>query len=866
MRHPRLALQICLMTTAAGSVLALAAPAAAQTSASPAEELEAEAIVVTGARLQNQRAIQAKRDATIISDSISQDEIGRQPDFNIADAVRRIAGVSTVRDEEEGLFLSIRGLNPDFTFVTLDGGSLAALDAGSPGRRVSVETIPSTVISRTDVLKTRNAAMDGNTIGGQVDFTTRSAFDEPGFFFVGSGSIGTFTADNFDRQDNRPAIRLDATTSTRFGPDGQFGIVVAASYFRRDQDEERALQFYDGRTGAPNFPIWNGIESPQTRWGGFAKLEWQPTDRMHLAVSGNYFEQVDDFQRASLVLGSNTFTTTGATSGVGTALYAHNIESLVTRDVKQHYGLWSNLRYDFSDSTQGRLRASYSNGEASFGSNLDNRSDIRFVYTGPAGSNNYSYEVFGPDRVPEIRFVSATSVNDLANYALNRITSNVRATSGEALDLEGVIEHRFGDSGLELEVGARLRTLERRVNDENRFFNLTAATRPTLAQFGRFSESYTAPGAPQRAVVIDNRAVLDFFNQNRPSFTEVATPANLLGNDFTIREEVVAGFVALGQDGDRLDWNVGLRLEATSIDASGFSNLIAADRSFRPIADSNDYRNLLPSAGLTYSLAENFLLRAAYSRALGRANLPDLRVLPSVDEVTGVTTVTGGNTQLLPRIADNFDMSLEYYFDGGQSLLSAALFHKRIDNEIFVIDQTVTGPGGPLVVRQPVNAEQSRLTGFELSLVKNRLDFLPGFLADFGVSANFTHIIADATLRSTAGAAREIDFLSEQPGNLVNLSVFYQSGPIEARASYNYTDRFASLINAANPDGDSFVQPFETIDAQIRLEVIEDVSLVLDGRNLTNAKNFTVTGPAASRIADFSEFGRAFFAGVAFRF
>jgi iron complex outermembrane recepter protein len=825
------------------------------------DQLVADTIIVTGTRLQNQQSIATKRDADGIVDSISQDEIGRQPDFNIADAVRRAPGVSTVRDEEEGLFLSVRGLNPDFTFVTLDGGAISSLDLAA-ARRVSVESLPSTVVSRTDISKTRDASMDGNTIGGQVNLVTRSAFDADGLYLVASGSVGKFTADNFDRADNDPAVRLDGTVSNTFGSADQFGIVLAGSYFRRDQDEERVLHFYDRNFTGPNFPIWNGIESPYERIGLFGKLEFRPSDQISMSLSALYAEQNETFERASNILGGSTIARTGVNAGTVTGNYLNALESLITPVDKQQLALNYALDYEASPLTQFSFRGSYSDAEIVNGG--DERSDIAFSYIGPNAGIDYGYTFRGTDEPPLITFLNPGPALEPDNYALSRIRNVSNFNSGEALDLEGSVDHAFGDSGFDVRAGVRYRTMDRSFDTQTAYdVRFTGATRALFSQFGRFSSSYTAPGAPLRSPIIDNSAVLAFLAANPQAFTNQVNPDSQVSSDFAIEEEILAGYISFGYETDQLQANAGLRVEATDVSGSAFARVNGV---YGPVSESNDYVNLLPSLGVSYDLTDAVKLRAAYSRALGRANLPDLNPARTVSESAGVTTISGGNINLDPRVSDNFDLSLEYYFDGGRSLASVAVFHKRIQDEIFRLSGDSTVNGAPVVTTQPVNAQEAELTGIELNLVKDRFDFLPGPLADFGLSANYTYISADSAVLTSTGAAREVGFLVEQPEHLANVALFYQRGPFEGRVSYNLTGEYANSIEAGNPDGDDFIAAFETVDAQARWRFSDNFTIIAEGRNLTNETNRELTGPNAQFFEDYSVFGRAYFIGLTYNY
>jgi TonB-dependent receptor len=820
-----------------------------------------ETIAVTGSRLQNQKSINTKRLAYGIVDTISQDEIGKQPDFNIADAVRRAAGVSTVRDEEEGLFLSVRGLNPDFTLVTMDGGAIASSDF-SALRRVSVEAMPATVIQRTDIIKTRSAELDGNTIGGQVNFVTRSAFDTDKLFATLSGSLGQFSADEYDRDKNGPAFKFDGTIADTFGNQKQFGYVFAGSYFRREQDEQRALNYYNSDYSVPTFSVWNGIENPMERLGGFTKFEYRPSEQLSMELSGRYFEQNETFVRASSVMWGSTNNLTLNNDNSGTITSAGgDLETLITDNGKKQYGFNYALNYELSDYTSADLRASYAYGEATDGD--AGRSDVTFDYIGTAGGLDYSYAFNETGMPPQYTYLNPELAENVDNYALSTVETDTVVNDGTVFDMETNLQHYFSDTGFDVKTGLRYRRTERSYDQNSIDINYIGDTPLLLSQFGSLSKQYRAPYAPINSPIIDNAAILAYKMANPELFDDATNPDNLLKSDFEIDEKVLAGYASLGYQNDKLQAHAGVRIEHTDVLTHAYAGTNGV---LGPIQDENDYRNLLPSAGLTYDVNEDIKFRANYAKALGRPNFPDLNPARTLTESAGITTIKEGNTKLDPRVADNFDLSFEYYFDEGRSLASAALFYKDIKDEIFALQTQTTENNAPVITTHPLNASDATLKGIELNFIKDRLDFLPGFLADFGVSVNYTFIKADATVLATDGTAREVDFLTEQPRNLANAALFYQQGDFEGRLSYNLTGRYAASINPTNPDRDDFIDDFDTIDAQFRWQLTENLTVMVEGRNLTNEKNVRLTGPNRSRNEDYSVFGKAYFAGFTYHY
>ena len=94
-----IAMRIALLVSTATAV-----PALAQTAPSapaPTDAVEGD-IVVTGARLQAVREIEAKREIPVIADTISSDEIGTLPDFGLGEALTRVPGISTIQNNARG--------------------------------------------------------------------------------------------------------------------------------------------------------------------------------------------------------------------------------------------------------------------------------------------------------------------------------------------------------------------------------------------------------------------------------------------------------------------------------------------------------------------------------------------------------------------------------------------------------------------------------------------------------------------------------------------------------------------------------------------------------------------------------------------
>ncbi|HEY8614787.1 TonB-dependent receptor [Phenylobacterium sp.] len=155
-----------------------------------AQSSEVEEVVVTGYRASLQQSTEAKREATIIQDSIFAEDIGKFPDTNLAESLNRVPGVQLSREVTgEGLQIAIRGLGTNFTKILLNGNQIAVastgrLDAQSQNREVDLDMFPTELFTRLDVNKTPTASMLEGGVSGTVNMRSARPFDFEGRQFT----------------------------------------------------------------------------------------------------------------------------------------------------------------------------------------------------------------------------------------------------------------------------------------------------------------------------------------------------------------------------------------------------------------------------------------------------------------------------------------------------------------------------------------------------------------------------------------------------------------------------------------------------------------------------------------------------------
>ena len=192
------------------------AAAVATTSTNPSEPT---VVVVTGARAALARALDLKRNADVIQDSISATELGRFPDDNVADSLTHIAGISVSRTRGgEGQYINVRGLGSGYNIVTLNRRILAT---DGDGRDFAFDVLPSEMIGGADVMKSASAAQMEGSIGGSVNLRSARPFDNPGYH--ASARI------EGDRNDlsRKNGVKLSGVVSNTFN-DNKMGFILGA--------------------------------------------------------------------------------------------------------------------------------------------------------------------------------------------------------------------------------------------------------------------------------------------------------------------------------------------------------------------------------------------------------------------------------------------------------------------------------------------------------------------------------------------------------------------------------------------------------------------------------------------------------------
>ena len=258
-------------------------------------------IVVTGERLSQKAAIDAKKAATGVTDVIAADDLGKLPDASVADSLGRIPGVSVIvnQDTGEGQYVTIRGLAGTYNAYTINGVRVAETDPGS--RDVSLNLLPPNGLAAVTVSKTQTPDMDGDAIAGAIDFRTPTAFDfskktEARLYVAGGWNDRALSAGEaaFDGQ-------IQGDLAHRFADD-RFGVFVSADYGvshgeGQEVENDGEWEPYHWKANSTEPIDYHSLQLPgidldyrrlrQARIGGNISLDWHG-DKTQLYLRGQY--------------------------------------------------------------------------------------------------------------------------------------------------------------------------------------------------------------------------------------------------------------------------------------------------------------------------------------------------------------------------------------------------------------------------------------------------------------------------------------------------------------------------------------------------------------------------------------------------
>jgi TonB-dependent receptor len=823
-----------------------------------------EEIVVTGYRAAQASALQDKQMSAVIKESLTADDAGKLPDQNVAEALRRITGVTATVDQGEGRYVTVRGVDPSYTNITLDNQVI-----GSPEdtRRVALDTIPSEVLSRVEVVKAVTPDMDGHAVGGSINIITPSAFDDPdGSFFSATADFGYY-----DMNGENP-FGISAGWGQVFGPEDRWGILLSASYSEREYDTEN-LQGGDpweeeGDFLIPDELVLRDYRIERLRSGLVANLEYRPNDEVKLYFRNliNRFEDTENQAETIWAyregdLENQTATSGTFTEGEGERLISERLEkqSIQTSSLGGEF-IMGDWVFD----------ASITYGEAEQDTPSDREWSFEMSETMPM-TYDTSDLFFTVDAGPGFHNPDIYEFNEYLRGGQN-VLEEVNAFQ---LDLERDLS--IGERAVTLKFGAKQVSRDKTSNQDMDVFDgfaddlfLTGLTEP--GKDGFYSSEREYEFGPR----LSYPALEGFFDGNAANFeqSDADTVAESFGVDFEVSEDVTAGYVMGTVDFDRAIVTGGVRLERTESDFSAFDLIFLDGDAETPVRVTGDksYTHWLPSLHLRMELRDDLLLRAAWTNTIGRpsyeVNVP-FRIFeidededePGIFEGEAET----GNPDLEPLESMNLDLALEWYFESG-GILAGGLFYKDIDKPIFTRFTEIEGDTfegrffSELVLVTTDNAESGEIFGIELNYQQQFLG-LPAPFNGMGVALNYTFTDSEATVFDRDD---KVPFFL-QSDHIGNAALFYERSGLEARLAYTY---YSTYLDGLGDDviQDLYFDERGQLDFKSSYQLTDYMNVFFEWHNITDEPLRFFSGKESGRLAENEIYGWNVVGGVQVKF
>ncbi len=227
------------------------------------------------------------------------------------------------------------------------------------------------------------------------------------------------------------------------------------------------------------------------------------------------------------------------------------------------------------------------------------------------------------------------------------------------------------------------------------------------------------------------------------AFAGISQPDTGRSNRFDYRENIAAAYTNVGKQGQKFNWQVGLRAERTEV--AGTSTDLAGMVLNNP---DTAYIGLFPTAYLQYTLKPSHQIGLSYNRRLSRPAYQDMN--PFVWQ-TDPYTSERGNPFLRPAFTNSVEFTYTYKYAA-----SASLGYSRTTDLV----NTVARQTGDQVYSQPQNLNQQDNISLNINLPLPIKSWWAGYLWLGGWHNQFTSKLADGPLN--AGSFGGGCYLSQQ--------------------------------------------------------------------------------------------------------
>lgn len=880
-RSTRSALRYALLCTACAVLPAVQAHAEEAADAVD----DAGVIVVTGNRPiaeSEAAALETQKKSDSLVAVAASDGVGRLPDQNIAQATSRLPGVAVERDQGQARYVSLRGAPNYWTTLSFDGINVVSPE----GRDARFDSVPSAIAAQIVVSKAVTPDMPGETVSGNVNIVTRSAFDYTGEHFAAKAGYGQAEVGN------RPQVEASAVYSNRFDMgEGELGVVVSGSYFERAMITDNFETDYERVSGdlRPGNTTRFWAQEAENKLYRLTRKNWSASGRVDYRqgdtklslrsiytifkddeMRDNYRFDLDDRQ-SDLVSAATACDTAvnptptntgyadiciGNTPLKGT-IYGVDIrqrstlrafrQSIFTNTAEAEFapadGWTVNLLGNYTESKDDRSVVGETTWESP--STRTARPTIAYDFSDPNRSRlilSTTNQLASPTRYQAGTRVTAI---DTFSKPLTSLTLLDAVDTTKAYTARLVVTRETGFLGGDATLKAGFQFDQRtKVVDES---NLVLNTAAQFAAVG-IPTDYNLFSLDQEFL---GRIPMDYtFRYFDPvKMRAAAEKARQLytfnpvtGNIYDVREQVFAGYLM-----GTVRWDFGSLVGGARVEHvknRGIAQGTVGTTAGLVTAES-ERTMVFPSLHFNYNLDETKKLRLSFNTGAARADYDQLR--PNVLINDSNQTISGGNPAVKPEKAWGLDGYFEWYLRP-QGYLMAGVFYKNVSDVLYRQSRSfgsdALNSGGvdrsAYTFTGITNGGQGRVYGFEAAAQLQLEPWteqigLPSWMGGFGLSANVTYNNSEVTKPAIGTVpARKLRL----PGTsdwVYNLSGYYEKYGLSLRLSFQkrtaWLDGYADDLADA---GDTYWAADDELDFSARYAISKNVEVFFDATNLLN--------------------------------
>ena len=784
------------------------------------EGVELQEVVIGGALQGQNRAINAQKSNLGITNIVSADQVGKFPDSNIGDALKRISGINVQYDQGEARFGQVRGTSADLSSVTINGNRVPSAEGDT--RNVQLDLIPADMVQTIEVNKVITPDMDADAIGGSINLVTKNS----PYKRIISATAGS----GWNKVSEKAQTNLGFTYGDKFFND-KLGLIVSASYQYAPSGSDNT-EFEWGQTDAGELYLKNyeirQYYVTRERQSYSAALNWDITSNHKLFFKGIFNNRNDWENRYRTTLKDLNKKSVDNTADV-------RIQTKGGTPDNKNARLEQQRTMDFTLGGEHLLGKVSVDWNVSYAKASEERPNERYI------DYVLKKQKFTPDlsdlRKPYYSPQSGYSMTLDNTFSLKEVTEEQEDIQEKdfKLNLNLELPLRKGEFGNKLKFGGKLVAKSKDKEKDHYGYE-------PLNEDGFDSSSFTnivsqnrdgfMPGDKYKAGSFISKDYLGNLDLNNSSLFKKEQNLDEIAVGFNAKETVTAGYLRFDQNlGKKWKMMAGVRLENTHIKYSGMNYDANKDELTHTAESKKSYLNVLPSLLVKYDANDELKVRASFTNTISRPKYSAL--IPNVN-ITKDDEISMGNPDLDATISYNLDLSADYYFKS-IGLVSAGVFYKRIND--FIVDQRISDYvyNGETYQKftQPKNAGNADLLGVELGYQRD-FGFIAPALKHFGFYGNYTYTYTRVSDFNFEGRENESGLrLPGSPKNTANASLYYERSGLNVRLSYNYASAFIDEMGKTKFE-DRYYDAVNYLDLNASYTFAKHYTFYVEANNLLN--------------------------------